>query len=206
MDIKVKPNILCSAFFVSIIIFSADSAANVRCTGEGFSNLLTRSEVLNIDSDSIDLGAVSGKVIINGSVNLDVSQDIVDVVNQNIQIEIDGPVWEVRVTGNPRNGLTGYVTADYEFISDFGDVGQLCSTPSSCIDIQVTQTFNIVDDRRGPNSTIGRRSEGIIANILLDEAEDTGPYTGFLSVYLKYGNRADGSDGTDFACDRITIN
>lgn len=185
----------------------ADSLnAAVICSGRNRAEIVSQNEIANGGGGGAErefgFQTATGAAILNGSLDLNISADVNSLAH-GIVTETTQWVWQV--TANNNDGLTGYITASYQFNGlAIGD-NKICSSPSSCIQVTNITAANTNYRRNGnnnnPNNLIRRVREGITFTMDLSGVQETGNYTGQLQIDLSIGDSANGTGNIDLSCD-----
>lgn len=196
--LKKKLSIACSAFFVFGVCATSSVEAQVNCYEINESLNVSRSDIASGGGGAQKSFAIPGSqssLIINGNVDLNIESDIDGFAHGMVTKQTDF-VWRVDVLFEG-NAIYDYVTADYQFQNN-----QICSSPSSCIDVVSVNTLN--NQRQGIafwGFVYGvRTQESIELTLDLSDAKDSGTYSGNLIVELFRGSDPNGGDGAPLNC------
>ncbi|WP_223668725.1 hypothetical protein [Kangiella shandongensis] len=195
-----KPNLLCSAFLsIATVFFLVEpSEAKISCYGMNFSDTVTRSDITgSAGSDqSSPLSAAKAGSLVSGTVDLNISIDIATLINNQVTIESADWVWYVEA--NPSDGLSGNITADYQFLSATGSNDQICSDSNvnSCMTVVGVEPIAEVERRKTSGRHRGNileSSAGVRLTLDLSELETSGNYSAQVLIDLYH-------DGSSLAC------
>lgn len=194
-----KPSLLCSAFLtVATVFFLVEpSEAKVNCYGMSFSDTVTRSDITgSAGSDqSSPLNATKAGSLVSGVVDLNISIDIAGLVNNQVTVESADWVWYVEA--NPSDGLSGNITADYQFLSAGGS-NKICSDSNvnSCMTVVAVEAIAEIERRKTTGRHRGnilQSSAGVRLTLDLSGLETSGNYSAQVLIDLYH-------DGSSLAC------
>lgn len=177
------------------------AAANVDCYGSAPQQLpVSRSDITSETGgqQSFAIPGSKSSLIVNANVDLNIESDI-DGFAHGMVTKQTNLIWQVDVYFE--NNSNDFITADYQFQND-----QICSSPSSCIDVV---DIRVLNSPRTPIFIFGflrigtTTVENIELTLDLSDAKDSGTYFGNLRVELFRGSDAAGGDGAPLNCDNL---
>ena len=202
INLRKKPSLLCSAFFVLSMGYLAPADARVDCYAIDESLNVSRNEVATGGGGAEKAFAIPGNqssLIINGNVDLNIESDIAGFAHGVVTKQTDF-VWRVDVYFEANSN--DFITADYQFNGlNLGD-NRICSSPTSCIDVI---SVNRLNSQRQTLTFFGfpvgvRTRESIQLTLDLTNAQDSGVYSGNLQVELFRGSDPNGGDRRTLTC------
>lgn len=205
-----------SLFAISAVVlvdfFPLPAEAAVVCRGRDRAERVARAQIVNGGGTggqrSFELvGTKSATLMLNGNVDLDIAPDINVFAHGDLVNETTAWLWQV--SARDADGLTGYITATYQFNGLVSGDNKICISASSCIQVTniVPETTRLRrwGDDNDPNNSISSTRQRIFFEMDLSGVTESGVYVGNLEMTLSIGPNIDGSGSVSLTCDSIIL-